>query len=520
MANDITVIRDFLEPGDSTRTTLHAGSDGIVLGRWDGGPEHDEQPCEVILNDPTVSRIHASVIKIDDEFYIINLSTANVVRLNTRWIKQEESGILADGDTVQIGPYYLAVTRKGRELALRVTAKPQTGRAEQSMSASISMDDLMKERAAAQAAPPPSSQAMQGVINVFWERRKKREKAARPSPLHPRTQAKPGKVRWNWTPTRDLARPWPFSVFIWATALVAVFGVVSALVFANVFSPAPLSNPHQRNEFKLASDGKIANKPNSNSCLTCHAILGTKSVDDKCSECHQADGFHASNTKKHIEAGITCTVCHQEHQGANYQPKQDSFDSCARCHNDANPQLYNGKSVSTPHKATYGYPVRLNKWIWMGLDKEVLEQKPEVVQILNRYRTTHQKEPGQTDEDLRQQELNWQFHAIHLYRVKAAPGVVGVENGTLSCSSCHKTTYPNLDRNYPIEVCAKCHNGYYDEQTKELRVAKDKPNCTSCHVQHYFDKYRWSDLLIDKARDERLKSIDDKAVESIVKPSK
>jgi formate-dependent nitrite reductase cytochrome c552 subunit len=77
-----------------------------------------------------------------------------------------------------------------------------------------------------------------------------------------------------------------------------------------------------------------------------------------------------------------------------------------------------------------------------------------------------------------------------------------------------------LDRNYPIEVCAKCHNGYYDDQNKKAFVDEGKPNCTSCHVQHYYDKYRWGDLLVDKSRDERLKSIDDKAVESIVKPPK
>ena len=156
----------------------------------------------------------------------------------------------------------------------------------------------------------------------------------------------------------------------------------------------------------------------------------------------------------------------------------------------------------------------------MGLEKEVLEQKPDVVEILKRYRQQHAKDPGETAEDQRQQELNWQFHTIHLYRVKAAPGVVGVQDGVLSCSSCHKTTYPVLDRNYPIEVCAKCHNGYFDELGKKAWVNEGKPNCTSCHVQHYYDKYRWSDLLIDKSRGQRLQAMDDKAVESIIKPPK
>ena len=115
MANDITIVREYLAPDAPNQTTQHAGSDGVVLGRWNGGPDGLEQPCEVILEDPGISRIHAGINQIDDQFYIINLSVGNVFRLNGRWIKAEESGTLADGDVLQIGSFYITVTRKGKE---------------------------------------------------------------------------------------------------------------------------------------------------------------------------------------------------------------------------------------------------------------------------------------------------------------------------------------------------------------------------------------------------------------------
>ena len=521
MANDITVIREFLPPEDPQQTTLHTGTEILILGRWDGGPNGTDQPCEVVLPDPgnSVSRSHAGINKVDDQFYIINVTEKNVFRLNGRWIKPEEAGILADGDIVQIGPYIITVARKSGSLILRVLLEEQVAR-QRGMSGSLSASvaEIIKQQA---VAPPTAAPVAKGVIDVFWERRKKREKAARPSPLHPRLQARPGKVRWNWLPTRDLARPWPFSIFIWGTIMVAAFAIITALSFASAYSPAPLSSPHQRANFALAADGKIANKLNSNSCLTCHSILGRQTVDQKCAECHQAEGFHSSNTKKHTDAGITCTTCHQEHQGADYEPKARGFASCAECHNDQNQKLYgpNKAAVETPHKDRYGYPVKFGKWTWMGLEPEVLKLKPDVIKTLARYQENNRSNTPIT----RQQELNWQFHYIHLERVKAAPGVEGVRDGVLSCSSCHKevksidgVSPAPIDRNYPIEVCGKCHNGYYDALNKKQWVDEKRPNCTSCHVQHYDDKYRWGDLLVDKQR--RQDAIDDKTVESIIKP--
>src|SRR3989442_13583453 len=64
-------------------------------------------------------------------------------------------------------------------------------------------------------------------LKIFWDKRT-REKAGRPSPLHPQTPPRPGKIRFNWIPTRDLVRPWPFAIFIWALLFVETISAVAA----------------------------------------------------------------------------------------------------------------------------------------------------------------------------------------------------------------------------------------------------------------------------------------------------
>ncbi len=182
--------------------------------------------------------------------------------------------------------------------------------------------------------------------------------------------------------------------------------------------------------------------------------------------------------------------------------KVAAFDSCTTCHNDNNKQTYKGKSVHTPHGGTFGYPTSDGKWIWAGLDQDALKLKPEVTATWK----------PEYDE---QTWLKVQFHAIHLYRVKAAPGITGIEDGTLSCSSCHHSFGGNFDRETPRQTCDNCHNGFIEARTNSLLVAADKPNCTSCHVQHYYDTYRWGDLLTESAESKRLRAIDRNYIDAV-----
>src|ERR1700754_2473514 len=72
---------------------------GILLGRLPS--------CQVVLNHPTVSRLHAGINRIGDDYYIINLSQANTLIINGRLLPAETADILAAGDVLEIGPFEL-----------------------------------------------------------------------------------------------------------------------------------------------------------------------------------------------------------------------------------------------------------------------------------------------------------------------------------------------------------------------------------------------------------------------------
>ena len=60
--------------------------------------------CDVFLDDVTVSRRHAQVVRRDGQFFIEDKGSLNGTFLNRRRI---ESGPLEDGDELQIGKYKL-----------------------------------------------------------------------------------------------------------------------------------------------------------------------------------------------------------------------------------------------------------------------------------------------------------------------------------------------------------------------------------------------------------------------------
>src|SRR6188508_2886750 len=86
--------------------------DSIFIGRLN--------TCEIYLDHPTVSRIHAGINFRDGNYYLVNLSSSNVLTLNGRLLKSEKDDALADGDTIQIGPFTIIVAKKGRAIALHI----------------------------------------------------------------------------------------------------------------------------------------------------------------------------------------------------------------------------------------------------------------------------------------------------------------------------------------------------------------------------------------------------------------
>src|SRR5687767_3404721 len=93
---------------DLDQQTREFDQDGIYLGRLN--------TCEVVLNHESVSRIHAGINFADARYVLINLSSANVLTLNGRRLKPQKADVLADGDTIQIGPFTISIGQTANEL--------------------------------------------------------------------------------------------------------------------------------------------------------------------------------------------------------------------------------------------------------------------------------------------------------------------------------------------------------------------------------------------------------------------
>jgi hypothetical protein len=116
---------------------------------------------------------------------------------------------------------------------------------------------------------------------------------------------------FNWRPTGDLRRTWRTGLFIWAFVLISAIAVLAFFKYPTAYEPAPLASAHAND----IGNSPIAISSNGNSCTTCHTP--NEPVENACIKCHQGTEFHSTNTKAHEEAGITCTICHQEHRGAD-----------------------------------------------------------------------------------------------------------------------------------------------------------------------------------------------------------
>jgi hypothetical protein len=463
-------------------------AEGILLGRLPS--------CELLLNHPSVSRLHAGITNAEGNYYIRNLRPGNPILLNGEPIQEYEA--LTDGDVLGVGPFALNVDFHSKGLVIKVSlqigATASDAEARRDSSGIWDLDTTMKlempseapdaeakpahKKPAARKAKPAADSSK--ALDVFWDKRiTAATKMIKPSPLFPLGNRASGKAQSVWTPTSDLKRRWPVALMIWGALAIVVITVAGIFLYASAFSPGPIADAHTRSQMLLSPP--IANHANAGSCTSCHSL--TTSIDAKCASCHTTEAFAPTVIHQHTSAGLGCIACHAEHRGAQFSAATGALLSCSGCHQNGNKSSYNGKTVSTPHGGTFGYPVINGQWEWKGLDDDELAIKKAALKL--------ERLPSDTEEQWRSK----QFHAVHLYRVKAINGLLGDKQGDLTCSSCHASLSPP-DRAMPRTTCAKCHMGQADPRIGRQAIAADKPNCTSCHVQHVKDKRHWNPELL------------------------
>jgi pSer/pThr/pTyr-binding forkhead associated (FHA) protein len=466
-ANKYIIIREDLVQDPVTIIT-----DGLLLGRL--------QECELLLNHPSVSRAQAGIKLVQDSYFLFGLRPSNPVKLNGKPVEENEA--LAPGDVLELGPFALEVDLTDEALVLKVSLQIGTVVDTSNLSSpdlgTAKLEPVLapgekKPHAKTRAAPIQGDKA----LDIFWDKRiREAGKMVRLSPLFPRSQRRAGKAAFNWTPTTDLRPYWPVSFFIWGAVVVGLLSVAAAYWYASAYAPGPVARAHAQSQLTVFPP--IAIKANGNSCTSCHSF--SRTMEQNCAQCHNTEVFAATVIQPHAAAGIGCVSCHAEHQGTEFHASQAALATCSECHNNANQTVYNGHKVGTPHGGTFGYPVVNGKWTWKGLNESDWKLKQIAVARLT--------------EDTDDKWSSKQFHALHVQRVRAN-GLPGNTNGELSCSSCHKTFNP-IDRETPRTTCSKCHNGRVEPGTNRVLIAADKPNCTSCHVQHIKDKRHWNAALL------------------------
>lgn len=454
---------------ESKASHLKFEKEALFIGRL--------KSSDIVLDNAAVSRVHAGINFLNSKYFLINLSSSNVLTLNGRLLGPKTTDVLSTGDIIQIGPFAIIVGHADDELGL--TVQPQIAEGlTTSASSFVATESGSHKRIDSEMAD---------VLQVFWEKRT-RDKDDWGTRLRPTEKPQPGKAMINWKPTLDLQQPWRVGIFVWAFIILGTLGILAFIRYPQVYAGKPLASPHSE-EIRNSS---IAISAVGNSCTACHTP--NEPIQNSCIGCHQASQFHASNTRAHEEAGISCTVCHVQHKGQDFKMTASAIQSCATCHNDANLKTYNGKSVRTAHGGSYGYPIEDGVWKWKGVYREAADAIPEI----------NGSTTGDADDQAR---ISRHFHSVHAARLKTPVGMKGDSRGLISCSSCHASFDP-IDREMPRQTCGVCHTTQPGSEPRDARFAVGRANCISCHVQHPYSDGRWSEFLTEGALKRRKDAIE------------
>src|SRR5215471_3380110 len=438
-------------------------SEGLTIGRSIGN--------DLVLNHRAVSRTHAGIKPILDQYWLFNLSTSNGTLLGGQLVAKVP---IADGDLIQIGPYLLKANYAGKSLSITVEMemevrpleerttqlKPPPGAGVEEGTVLIEMPGLLAAKA---ALPKKGGTGLltfvlpaldEQMLSLFWEKRKREAgKVGERTPLHPKGESRVGKARFNWRPTLDLKRLWRKSFFTWGALTVGAFSIAALFVPRISYSPGELSSVHSTSDLRADASG-VALRPNAASCSNCH-VIGA-GIDQNCVDCHTTQKFTPIIYNGHQQQGMTCLSCHFEHQGSEPNRGLVTYGLCSSCHNDSYRIPRGDKAGSIlgiPHGGTVGYPKANGQWTW----------KLSAADLKRR----------NFPESWASFDGNQQFHSVHQ---------MGRMVGRISCKDCH-TAGVRGDQAWnasPRAECAKCHGlTWTGDSLRHL-----KANCSTCHQQH------------------------------------
>ncbi|MCI0337201.1 MAG: FHA domain-containing protein [Acidobacteria bacterium] len=464
-------------------------SEGLTIGRLSGN--------DLALNHPTVSRTHAGIKEINGDYWIFNLSEANGTLLNGELIEQTP---LADGDLIQIGPFFLypKYISEGLQFDVEMSVKPLPIEAssfsqlqlpiEQRKTIRLDLSQLAQLQR--EKTTPKGTRRLSGTgmltgimdpgdaqsLKVFWDKRMREAgKLSTDSPLMPVGKQRLGKAQFNWYPTRDLLRAWPGALFVWAALIVTVLALGATFAFTDAYSPGPISTPHSRGDLSMTP--AIAKQANSATCTTCHSVSAP--MNQNCASCHQTSAFHSDVSDVHMKVGLTCITCHSEHHGRSFRPAFVANVACTGCHRDGSGFIspLTKQPLKTPHGGTFGYPVTEGRWTWDGISQAEWARKDL---------------PGSTSQFTPKE----QFHLVH---------TGGRQQGRLNCTDCHSTGFEGAALRQGVrDACANCHGTRATQAETQASYARRAfaeraisllgksraggPLCVSCHSQHGEEK--------------------------------
>jgi predicted component of type VI protein secretion system len=96
-------------PGGQARSYLVTDARPALIGR-------SAEQCDVVIDDPTISRRHASIYADGGTFYLRNESATNVVHFNNHYrLAQHQAVPLRPGDSFRIGPVQIQAAARAAQ---------------------------------------------------------------------------------------------------------------------------------------------------------------------------------------------------------------------------------------------------------------------------------------------------------------------------------------------------------------------------------------------------------------------